>query len=222
MELDIHAGYMPNQGVVETRLSEEIVNNLWALINEAKEQPEDMNFNIKGNISSSLRLDGVSPLLEDFNQKVIPALIDEFIKEFGAPSRNAEPQQQVIDQYTNWKLDSLWVNFQNKHQFNPPHDHSGVYSFVIWMQIPTSYKEQSKLPIAGKDGFISDHSNECVSNFSFSYTDILGKTQQYIYKMEKEVEGLLVLFPSNLTHQVFPFYKSDDVRVSISGNLQTQ
>ena len=37
--------------------------------------------------------------------------------------------------------------------------------------------------------------------------------------MEKEAEGYLVMFPSRLLHQVFPFYKSTGERISISGNV---
>ena len=37
--------------------------------------------------------------------------------------------------------------------------------------------------------------------------------------MEKEAEGYMVMFPSALLHQVFPFYKSSGERVSISGNI---
>jgi len=101
MELNINVRHLSNQGVVETRLSEEIVSNLWTLINEAKEQPEDMNFNLKGNISPSLRLDGDSPLLDDLNQRTIKSLINESILEFGAPNRNWNSlslQQMIIDE----------------------------------------------------------------------------------------------------------------------------
>ena len=221
MGIEITPIYFPNLGVVEIRLPEEIVSNLWKLIEESEEQPEDMRDELAGNISSSLRLDKDSPLLEDFNQKVVPALVNEYIQEFGSVLRHFNKSL-----HSSLNLESLWVNFQNKHEFNPPHDHSGVYSFVIWMQIPTSFKEQSKLPIAGMGDFISDigepQSNQSVSNFAFTYTNILGKTEQYMYNMEKEMEACMVLFPSNLTHQVFPFYESDDVRISISGNLDLE
>ena len=37
--------------------------------------------------------------------------------------------------------------------------------------------------------------------------------------MEKTLEGNMVMFPSRLHHQVYPFYESDKERVSISGNI---
>jgi hypothetical protein len=37
--------------------------------------------------------------------------------------------------------------------------------------------------------------------------------------MEKEAEGYMVMFPSQLKHEVFPFYENDGERISISGNV---
>ena len=36
---------------------------------------------------------------------------------------------------------------------------------------------------------------------------------------KQQQEGKMVFFPSALNHQVFPFYESDEERVSISGNI---
>ena len=41
-------------------------------------------------------------------------------------------------------LDTMWVNFQKKYEFNPPHTHTGVLSFVIFIQIPYDLKEEEK------------------------------------------------------------------------------
>ena len=167
-----------------------------------------MKGELAGNINSSIRLDTSNPLLEDFMQKVLPAFIGNHIESYGAPWR------QVMKEGDQWNLESFWVNFQKKHEFNPPHDHGGVYSFVIWLQIPTSYEEQRKLPIA-----VDSNADNHISNFAFTYTDILGKVKTFAYNMEKEAEGYMVMFPSTLLHQVFPFYKSSGERVSISGNI---
>ena len=120
MKMDIIPRHFPNVGVVEGNLPEEIVENIWTLINEAKEQPVDMKPELAGNISSSIRLNACSPLLDDFNQKVLPALIGTHIESYGAPWRATMREGQE------WNLENLWVNFQKKHEFNPPHDHNGV------------------------------------------------------------------------------------------------
>ena len=39
------------------------------------------------------------------------------------------------------------------------------------------------------------------------------------YNMEKDICGYMVMFPSAMLHQVFPFYENDGERISISGNI---
>ena len=42
-----------------------------------------------------------------------------------------------------YKLTSWWVSYQKKNEFFSYHHHSGIYSFVIWMKIPYSYRDQN-------------------------------------------------------------------------------
>jgi len=206
--MELLARNFPNIGVVEGKLSEEIVDDLWTLINEAREKPEDMKPELAGNISSSIRLDNNSDLVTDFVGEVLPACIKRHMEEYGSPYRLSMKEGETFN------LESLWVNFQKQNEFNPPHDHAGVYSFVIWMQIPTSYEEQRKLPICAES-----NADNHISNFAFSYTNTLGRVSTFAYNMEKEAEGYMVMFPSCLLHQVFPFYNDDGERISISGNI---
>jgi len=208
VEMELLPRHFPNVGVMEGQLPEDTVESLWKLIEESKKQPEDMKHDLAGNISSSIRLDANSPLIQDFVKNVIPIYIEQTIKSYGAPWRTTMKEGQ------GWSLESLWVNFQRKHEFNPPHDHSGVYSFVIWMQIPTSYAEQKKLPICAES-----NAKGTISNFAFHYTNSLGRVSQFVYNMEKEAEGYMVMFPSEMKHQVFPFFENDGERISISGNI---
>ena len=206
--MELLARNFPNIGVVEGKLSKEIVDDLWTLINEAREKPEDMKPELAGNISSSIRLDSKSDIIEDFVGEVIPAYMRKHLEEYGTPYRLAMKEDEGFN------LESLWVNFQKQNEFNPPHDHAGVYSFVIWMQIPTSYEEQRKLPICAES-----NADNHISNFAFSYTNTLGRVSTFAYNMEKQAEGYMVMFPSCLLHQVFPFYNDDGERISISGNI---
>ena len=38
--------------------------------------------------------------------------------------------------------------------------------------------------------------------------------------LTKEDEGTIIFFPSQLIHQVYPFFTSEEERVSIAGNVQ--
>jgi hypothetical protein len=112
-------------------------------------------------------------------------------------------------------LDDVWVNFQQKGEYNPPHDHSGVYSFALWIQVPFDIKdEQALFP---KENNASTNPSAC---FNFNYTNALGKTCGEILPVDRTWENKIVLFPASLVHYVNPFYTSDEFRISVSGNFK--
>jgi hypothetical protein len=111
------------------------------------------------------------------------------------------------------ELGSYWVNFQKKHEYNPPHSHIGVFSFALWIKIPYNLKDELSLPNAKYSN------NPQNSLFYFEYTDALGKIDPYYIHVDKNFEGTLAFFPSELKHGVNPFYTTDEERISVSGNL---
>ena len=117
----------------------------------------------------------------------------------------------------NWKesalkLRSLWVNFQRKYEFNPLHNHSGVFSFVLWLDIPYTMDEELDLS-PGKQ------SNKPTAGcFEFSIPSPWG-LRNHMIPVDKSYNGIMCVFPSSLYHQVYPFYSSDDYRITVSGNM---
>lgn len=110
-------------------------------------------------------------------------------------------------------LSSLWVNFQEKYEYNPPHNHSGLYSFVIWHKIPFTREDEIKFgPGKGKTQYNTN------GNFCFLLGDGDHVASQNL-PVDKSWENILAFFPSDLYHQVYPFYSSDEYRVTVSGNL---
>ena len=209
-EMEIILKPLPNQGIVEVQLSEGIIDNLWKLIDDPKNEKKDYKPQLAGNIKASYELDRQSELLDDF-YKFIPEMVNAY-------QLNFAPEHRISHFYKgqNWVygLESLWVNFQKQHEFNPMHNHAGVFSFVIWMKIPTSHVDQRELPLAK-----NSNSKDTISNFSFVYTDILGGIKNLNYNMEKDICGYMVMFPSSSHHMVNPFYECDEERISISGNI---
>ena len=112
-------------------------------------------------------------------------------------------------------LNQFWVNYQYKTEFNPYHDHSGVYSFAIWLKIPYNWEDQHKLPqfLDIKEGQIR------AGNFEFEYIDTIGDIRNYGYRLSPKYEGTMLFFPARLRHCVYPFYETDEPRISIAGNL---
>lgn len=113
----------------------------------------------------------------------------------------------------NLSLSTVWANFQKKHEFNPMHTHNGLYSFVIWLKIPYFIELEKSVGPARKT--IMNKAG-C---FEFIYTNILGDITGELLEIDKKMEGKIAFFPARLNHQVYPFYSSDDYRISVSGNL---
>mgnify|MGYP001097802480 CR=1 FL=1 len=100
------------------------------------------------------------------------------------------------------KID-LWVNYQNATEFNPSHDHSGVLSYVIYINIPESIRNEYKEAHGNSQvrGLIQFHSEFTNESLTFNPS-----------------EDTILVFESSHTHQVYPFY-SDETRITIAGNI---
>lgn len=111
------------------------------------------------------------------------------------------------------RMGPAWVNFQKKHEYNPMHKHSGLFSFVLWIEIPYNMEEEFKSsPLGRPEGNKS-------GIFEFLYNNALGELRGSPVYADKSYEGKMVIFPAQLNHIVYPFCSSDDYRISIAGNL---
>jgi len=189
----------PNLGWLLHSLGDKEIDYLWNCIDNHKEGWKE---NLAGNITGSYSLVDKSDWF--FNYTLRP-LIRVYVNQFedignNFPMLHSHP----------YVLKQWWVNYQKQHEFNPPHDHQGVYSFVIWLKIPTEHAEQNKDNITN---------SPVRSSFQIHYQNILGEPKDFNYKLGKNYEGKMLFFPSKLRHEVFPFYNCDEDRISISGNI---
>lgn len=110
-------------------------------------------------------------------------------------------------------LDDVWVNYQQAGEFNPLHDHRGVYSWVIWLELPYTLKqEDAHVPWANPD-------KNFAGQFVIHYTDIVGNIKNYPLPTDQRMRNHCAVFPSRLRHSVYPFYTSNQYRISVSGNF---
>ncbi len=117
---------------------------------------------------------------------------------------------------SNLNFDNVWVNFQKKYEYNPYHYHEGVFSFVIWYQIPYTFEEEKKYSYkTDNQGCLHGTFNFMVPNSFSSNHNVMGID----VGIDKSREGYIAIFPSNLSHCVYPFYSSDDYRITVSGNI---
>tara|TARA_S200000501_G_C20760890_1_gene716084 strand:- start:579 stop:1205 length:627 start_codon:yes stop_codon:yes gene_type:complete len=201
---DIDSVIPKNFGWIKAKLDKNEIDYLWKCIDE---KGENIKHSLVGQINSSYRIQDKD---DWFFNNVLAELGMEYQVKFADLGKK---HTYYYRQPSSFYLAKMWVNYQKQYEFNPLHDHTGIYSFVIWMKIPTEYKDQKENSIA------MNTNTNVISNFCFNYQSILGGIREYVYEMSKEMEGIILFFPSELKHTVYPFYNCEEDRISISGNI---
>ena len=83
------------------------------------------------------------------------------------------------------------MNYQKQYEFNPLHDHSGIYSFVIFVKIPTDWSYQHALPFSVNSN--SPHASDFAFAWSEKDTVLCEDTN---FKLSSEDEGRILFFPA--------------------------
>jgi hypothetical protein len=87
-------------------------------------------------------------------------------------------------------------------------------SFALWLKIPYTLEDERKFfPEVGNGRFTN-------GQFQFHYPNTIGDVASHNIPLDKKFENKFVIFPSSMAHSVFPFYSSDEYRISISGNFR--
>ena len=215
---------------IETNLSgTPTMDKLWEFISKSKEEERNdgappyktvgsvVSHILAGNISRSLVLNDIDnwffdnvliPLIGKYNTEFPESHAAKFHKMTGSDHKIFSGNEKAP-----YVLESFWVNFMKQHEFNPVHNHTGLWSFNIFMKIPYDWKEQYELP------HIKASNSPSAGNFEFLYTDILGDIKGYVYRLDPTCEGLMLFFPSEMRHLVYPFYNCEEERITISGNI---
>jgi hypothetical protein len=196
---------LPNTPLFRTTLPKHIIDYVWERVEEAKINNIDHKHSLAGNISKSLEM--YDPENYFWNEVMFPLTshIIENVPGKWLPDLNHTVK---VNPFLRW-----WVNFSKQTEFNPLHAHGGCLSFVIWLKIPTHWKDQHELPISKTANI------PAASDFTFTYSNILGQHSEYPIHMSPEMENQMVVFPASLRHQVYPFYECDQERISVAGNI---
>lgn len=194
---------LPNYGFIECDVPQDVLSSLHTETNSINEKSFKSNEILAGNLENEyFLLDS-----RDVVEKYLVSVCKEYSKKW-------DPKYtRKGTEYDYYGLQTLWVNIQQKYEFNPPHVHDGDYSFVIWLKVPFDINDEMKLPMSQKSTMPR------AGMFAFQYSNIFGEPVEIAFPVDKKYEGKMFLFPSHLTHQVYPFYTSDDVRISVSGNI---
>lgn len=219
MDNELHATskHFDNLGVLEAKLPFELYQGLMKSIDDIDEtNAEKFNRSLLGHMKEEYSLNHIKGQMQDFLLAMAKTWTEAnpgYLDSFEEASKNRP-----------WGLylDTIWVNKQRKYEFNPVHHHSGAISFVIWMKIPYDLEEEAKQfpPVTGTPNNISG--NSYASKFCFYYIDTVGRITPAKVPVDKTFEGTIFMFPSALHHAVYPFYTSDECRISVSGNIRIE
>ena len=212
---------LEEQPWLDLRLTKQTMDHLWNCIINGKQK--DAREKLAGNISKSEFIEDTDNLFYDNVLKNLTEYLyyKDWNNYYNVHVREAVPAPVFV-------LQDLWVNYMKQHEFNPPHNHSGGigFSFVVFMKIPTHWKEQHALPINVNSGapvasdfqFFLNVANKVGIEYKDKVTFHEGvKTIQF--SLSSEDEGRMLFFPAWLVHQVFPFYECEEERITISGNI---
>ena len=168
------------------------------LLDEIKKSKDDYREKLAGQIEKEIGY------TQESRDKIIPHLspylgiYDECFQRY---------QNKKYDKKPEYALTALWCNFQKQNEFNPPHDHDGKLSFVIYLSVPESLKKENEAYNGKSCG---------PGGIQFLYGEGIRDCITYMSYFPKD--GEMFIFPAWLKHWVSP-YKSDCVRISVSGNV---
>ena len=199
--MDIELFYFKNLAYVKSKVSSSTLEELKKeakFILENSNKFKKYNKTLAGNLEKEYSTHKSQEILKPY----LISLANEFHK-----------HSTENEHYPQWKIIDPWINFQKKYEYNPLHNHTGVLSFVLWVQIPYDLKDELSHPNCINSNASSN------SLFEFVCTDFMGRIVKNKIEVDKSWEGTMIMFPSSLHHMVHPFYTSDEYRISISGNL---
>ena len=178
-----------------SKITPERVTKILKICNKAK---DSYAHNLAGHLNQELEL----PALEIFN------ILNPYFRSY---VRCGE-ETKLLRDLPLMTMQSAWVNYMTAGDFNPPHNHDGALSFVLFLKVPDELKKENE-----------EYSGNSIGPGGIEFrTALLKEPKEYHYSIDSNqffpIEGEIFIFPAHLEHWVYPF-KSKVTRVSLSGNL---
>ena len=168
------------------------------LLDEAKSNVVDFRTKLAGQI------DHETGYSDESKKKLVPVLA-QYLRVYDQAYQAYT--QKPFEKKPEYIMSALWINYQKENEFNPPHDHDGKLSFVIYLQIPEELKKENKAYKGKSCG---------PGGIQFLYGDGPRECITYMSYFPEELD--MFIFPAWLKHWVSP-YKSNCTRISVSGNV---
>ena len=182
--------------IVHLKISEEFQQKLLKGGEEARKKNKDFRSNLAGIIKEEYAYEDRKDYVDE---------IAQFLTVYDAAYQKWKNEEYKVK--PEYILNSLWINYMNKNEYNPPHEHSDYLSFVIFLKVPEEITKEQEEFVGNSAG---------PGSLSFLYGE--GNRQSITYQSVKPKERDIFIFPAWIKHYVAPFY-SDVTRISVSGNI---
>ena len=203
-----------NLGYIDEKMPDDVFKIVLDEIDIAAGQKVPHNTKLVGNIEEQYLMGFKNQVNMYKLETYLRGLAGIYEKKFNYMSCMGN-QTMSLDQGMSFdlRLRNCWVNFMKKYEFNPIHNHSGLYSFVIFVKIPFDLDKEFDSPRT------QNEKQRFPGCFSFYCGNGLGEFVPHVIEADYHWEQVIILFPSITQHCVYPFYTSDDYRITVSGNL---
>lgn len=190
--------FLHNPSILTGRLSNALLKRVKKAVNDPSAK---QNKKMTGDLVGSIKQEFVTPEIPGFRE-YIDDMYNAWVDLYKTPN-------------IPYTIDPIWTNYMTKGEFNPNHCHPGALAvFVVWVTIP--YNIQDEVKFNDYDNNNYPPKNSC---FEFTYSMLDGRVINTPIYVDKTYEGMVSMFPSSLIHCVYPFYTSDEERISIGGNI---
>ena len=190
------------------KIDENILKELDVRIEETGGKPEfDASGQLAGRIKKQTHLDKV---ISDTTKNVILNHCKNFFEQ------TSGGQELPMSAMT---LDSIWSNIQEAREYNPIHQHTGNFSFVIYTRNDLEDLSVEKMQDNEYDNKIVDYDNQkpLAGMIELFYGE--GNWMNWTSFTHVPKRGDILIFPSWLRHTVYAHYETGKIRISVAGNV---
>lgn len=193
---------LQNHGVLTTQVPQDILSNITDDINKLNNSSnfvkhlQAANTTLVGQIEEEYNFTPKNEFI-DFLNSFYKNYCDHFSLEYKKPYHK-----------------DIWVNLQKQTEYNPAHYHPNcLMSWVLWVKIPYNFSDENSIPSSIRANAKFN------GKFTFIFSELNGSINIKPIDEEFYREGSIILFPSFLYHNVYPFYTSNELRISLAGNF---
>ena len=195
--------------VYQGNMRSDIIHELQTVIDQVRGNDErDMGDRLAGRVREQYE---ISDLVSQSVYDHIFQHLQNYIE--GIEGTTGYPADELKNGY-NYGVDALWANVQKEREYQPPHMHDGMFSFVIYTQNDITHAEALNNEFDKKKEGQSKLGG--MFELRFGEANFMNFTQFNKYPQQ----GDIIMFPSWVTHHVNSFYKEDAERISVAGNIQ--